>query len=56
METNYKTALDNILKSEGGFQDDHKDSGNKLPDGRKGCTNLGVTQAAWESYVGHKVS
>jgi lysozyme family protein len=56
METNYKAALDHILKSEGGFQDDPRDNGNKLPDGRKGCTNLGVTQAVWEAYVGHKVS
>lgn len=56
METNFTTSLDHILKSEGGFQDDPSDSGNKLPDGRKGCTNLGVTQAAWEAYVGHKVS
>ena len=56
METNFKSSLDHILKSEGGFQDDLRDNGNKLPDGRKGCTNLGVTQAVWEAYVGHKVS
>jgi lysozyme family protein len=56
MQSNYEASLKNILKSEGGFQDDHKDSGNKLPDGRQGCTNLGVTQAAWEAYLGHKVS
>jgi lysozyme family protein len=56
METNFTTSLAHILKSEGGFQDDPRDSGNKLPDGRKGCTNLGVTQAVWEAYVGHKVS
>lgn len=56
METNYKAALDHILKSEGGVQDDPRDEGNKLPDGRRGCTNLGVTQAVWEAYVGHKVS
>ena len=56
MESNFKSSLDHILKSEGGFQDDPRDNGNKLPDGRKGCTNLGVTQAAWETYVGHKVS
>jgi lysozyme family protein len=46
MEINFKIALTHILM----------DSGNKLSDGRKGCTNLGVTQAAWEAYVGHKVS
>ena len=45
-----------MLDSEGGFQDDINDSGNHLSDGRRGCTNLGVTQAAWEEYVGHKVS
>ena len=56
MESNFKSSLDHILKSEGGFQDDPRDNGNKLPDGRKGCTNLGVTQAVWEAYVGHKVS
>ena len=56
MQANYNTALQHILKSEGGFQDDPRDNGNRLSDGRKGCTNLGVTQAAWEAYVGHKVS
>jgi lysozyme family protein len=45
-----------LLDSEGGYQEDPNDAGNHLPDGRKGCTNLGVTQAAWEKYVGHKVS
>lgn len=45
-----------LLDSEGGYQEDPNDAGNHLPDGRKGCTNLGVTQAAWEAYVGHKVS
>ena len=45
-----------MIDSEGGFQDDPRDSGNQLADGRRGCTNLGVTQAVWEEYVGHKVS
>ena len=56
MESNFKSSLDHILKHEAGFQDDPRDEGNKLPDGRRGCTNLGVTQAVWEAYVGHKVS
>ena len=56
MNCDFTAALDHILKSEGGFQDDPRDEGNKLPDGRRGCTNLGVTQAVWEAYVGHKVS
>jgi lysozyme family protein len=53
---NYDRSLDYILKAEGGFTDDPRDPGNKLDDGRMGCTNMGVTQAAWEEYVGHKVS
>ena len=53
---NYDKSLDCILKSEGGFTDDPRDPGNKLSDGRAGCTNMGVTQAAWEEFVGHKVS
>ena len=32
------------------------DHGNKLSDGRQGSTNLGVTQANWEAFVGHPVS
>ena len=56
MKDNYEASLALVLKSEGGFTDDPRDSGNHLPDGRAGCTNLGVTQAAWESYLGHPVS
>jgi lysozyme family protein len=56
METNFNLALDHVLDAEQGFQDDPRDRGNRLPDGRVGCTNLGVTQATWESYVGHPVS
>lgn len=56
MLSNYDKALENILKAEGGFTDDPRDPGNKLDDGRAGCTNMGVTQAVWEEYVGHKVS
>jgi len=56
MTENLDKALVYIFKSEAGFQSDPNDMGNKLPDGRAGCTNLGVTQAAWESYVGHPVT
>ena len=56
MINNFSKSLDNILKAEGGFTADPKDPGNHLPDGRAGCTNMGVTQAAWEEYLGHKVS
>ena len=56
MEKNFSAALAHVLNSEVGFQDDPKDAGNKLPDGRQGCTNLGVTQSTWESFVGHPVS
>ncbi len=50
------TALTHLLDIEGGFTDAPADPGNKLPDGRPGCTNLGVTQAAWERYIGRKVT
>ena len=56
MKQNFEQSLNHLLGSEGGYQDDPIDPGNQLPDGRKGCTNFGVTQASWESFVGHKVS
>ena len=56
MKENWKHSFDMMIDSEDGFQDDPRDSGNHLADGRKGCTNLGVTQTVWEEYVGHKVS
>lgn len=49
-------AFEKLLQSEGGFTDDIRDPGNFLPDGRPGCTNLGVTQRAWELYVGRQVT
>ena len=56
MNTNWQRSFELMLQSEGGFSDNPADTGNHLPDGRAGCTNLGVTQTAWEEYVGHPVS
>jgi len=56
MNKNWKQAFEQMLKSEGGFTDDERDDGNKLPDGRKGSTMLGVTQYNWEAHVGHQVT
>lgn len=56
MQENYQRALELVLKSEGGFTNDKRDPGNQLPDGRAGSTNLGVTQANWETFVGRKVT
>ena len=56
MMINWGKSLAELLKTEGGFQDDPLDPGNHLPDGRPGCTNLGVTQRAWELYVGRQVT
>lgn len=55
MITNFSRSLGLILQSEGGFTTDPRDPGNRLEDGRPGSTNLGVTQANWEAYVGHPV-
>jgi lysozyme family protein len=54
--SNWKQAFEQMLASEGGFTDDERDNGNKLPDGRKGSTMLGVTQFNWENHVGHQVT
>lgn len=56
MLSNWQQAFKQMLKSEGGFTDDERDNGNKLPDGRKGSTMLGVTQFNWEQHVGHQVT
>lgn len=56
MKKNFHVALKHLLKSEGGFTNDPRDPGNKLPDGRAGCTMLGVTQASWESFIGKRTT
>jgi len=56
MKHNWQQAFEQMLASEGGFTDDERDNGNKLPDGRKGSTMLGVTQFNWEQHVGHQVT
>ena len=56
MKENWDQAFKQMLASEGGFTDDERDNGNKLPDGRKGSTMLGVTQFNWEQHVGHQVT
>lgn len=47
MTGNFKECLALLLKSEGGFVNDHRDSG--------GMTNLGITQRALEEWLGHSV-
>ena len=54
--SNWQQAFEQMLASEGGFTDDERDNGNKLPDGRKGSTMLGVTQFNWEQHIGHQVT
>jgi lysozyme family protein len=48
MQTNFETALAAVLKHEGGYVF------NKLDPG--GMTNLGVTKAVWEEWVGRPSS
>lgn len=56
MKSTWNLAFEHLLQSEGGFTDDPRDPGNKLPDGRPGSTNLGVTQAVWEQHIGRQVT
>lgn len=48
MKGNFDTCLREVLRHEGGYVDHPKDPG--------GRTNLGVTQAAYEDWVGHAVN
>lgn len=48
MNSNFEKCFQHTLKEEGGFVNHSKDPG--------GITNLGVTKAAWEAYVGHPVT
>ena len=48
MKENFEQALNNVLKSEGGYSNLSSDPG--------GMTNLGCTKAVWEEFVGHPVS
>jgi len=56
MISNWDKSFDMVIAHEGGFTNDERDPGNKLPDGRKGSTMLGCTQANWEKYIGHEVT
>lgn len=47
MKNNFEQCLALVLRSEGGFVNNPKDPG--------GMTNLGVTKATYESYVGRSV-
>ena len=47
MQENWDQCFEMVIRSEGGYVNDSRDPG--------GRTNLGVTQRAWESYVGKPV-
>lgn len=48
MRSNFANCMKHLLIHEGGFVNHPSDPG--------GITNLGVTKAAWEAYVGHEVT
>lgn len=47
MKNNFEVCFPHILKEEGGFVNHPRDPG--------GMTNLGVTKAVYEAYIGHPV-
>jgi lysozyme family protein len=47
MKENWESSFARMIKSEGGYVNDSHDSG--------GETNLGVTKAAWASYMGRPI-
>ena len=55
MKETWPRAFEQLIEHEGGFTSDERDPGNKMPDGRPGSTNLGVTQKVWEEYVGRQI-
>ena len=51
--TNFKNAMMLVLKHEGGFQADKRDTGNSDDGhGNQGSTMLGVTAKVWANYTG----
>ena len=47
MQTNFDDSFARVIQSEGGYVNDPHDAG--------GETNLGVTKAAWSSYLGRPI-
>lgn len=43
MNINFDSSMLKMMAHEGGDTDDERDPGNRLPNGRAGSTNLGVT-------------
>ena len=54
MQENWEMFFDMLIKHEGGFTSDERDSGNAKGDGHgnKGSTMLGVTAWNWAKYTG----
>ena len=54
MKKNWEPFFEMLIKHEGGFTDDQRDSGNRKGDGydNEGSTMLGVTSWNWAEYTG----